>query len=372
VLTSLLGVRVVLWVGKTVPTPAPLAALTALSHIEITNDASEGDGFQLVFRMQKQPPLDYSLLTSGTFAPLNRVIVGVIMGVLPEVLIDGVVTHLEVNPNSDPGMSTLTVTGKDVSQMLDLKEKNESYPNQPDSVIVLQLIAQYAQYGLIPQVTPTTDVPIMINRIPRQQETDLRFIKRMAERNGYVFYVEPVTFGVNTAYWGPEIRAGLPQPAITVDMGHATNATTLNFTNDALAPVGTESTVVEPITGLTIPIPSLPSLRLPPLAPLPAAAERTVILRDSAKASPTTALVAAAAAATTAPEAVRGEGELDGVRYGAVLRARKVVGVRGAGFTYNGLYYVRRVTHVIEIGKYTQRFVITREGTGAITPVVRP
>ena len=29
----------------------------------------------------------------------------------------------------------------------------------------------------------------------------------MAERNGFVFYIEPLTFGVNTAYWGPENRA---------------------------------------------------------------------------------------------------------------------------------------------------------------------
>lgn len=371
-LSSLLGIRVIMWVGKTVPTPVPPSALLALTRIEVTNDASEGDGFQLTFTLQKDSVLDYSLLTDGTFAPMNRVVIGVLMGILPEVLIDGIVTHQQVNPSNDPGMSTLTVTGKDVSVMLDLKEKNESYPNQPDSVIVLQLIAQYAQYGLIPQVSPTTDVPIMINRIPRQQETDLRFIQRMAERNGFVFYVEPVMFGVNRAFWGLEVRTGIPQPALSIGMGQATNVLSLSFTNDALAPVGTESTVVEPITGLTIPIPSLPSLRLPPLAASPAQAQRTTILRDTGKQNPAQAVISAAASATNAPEAVRGEGELDAVRYGNVLRARQLVGVRGAGFSYNGIYYVRRVTHVIEVGKYTQRFVISREGTGSILPVVIP
>ena len=66
------------------------------------------------------------------------------------------------------------------------------------------------------------------------------------------------------------------------------------------------------------------------------------------------------------------EGEVDGVRYGNALRARKLVGVRGAGLTHDGFWYVKRVTHAIARGEYTQRFSLSREGTGTLTPVVRP
>ena len=137
-------------------------------------------------------------------------IIGAVLGVIPEVLIDGIITHHQLAPSNEPGKSTLTVTGSDVSVMLDMEEKNEKYENQPDFVIFTRLIAAYAQFGLVPQPTPTADVPIMLQRIPRQQETDLKFIQRMAKRNGYVFYVEPVTFGVNTAYFGPEKPAQHP------------------------------------------------------------------------------------------------------------------------------------------------------------------
>ena len=65
-------------------------------------------------------------------------------------------------------------------------------------------------------------------------------------------------------------------------------------------------------------------------------------------------------------------GQVDTVRYGSVLRARRLVGVRGAGLRNDGLYYVRRVTHEIEAGKYTQDFTLSREGTGTLLPVVRP
>jgi hypothetical protein len=371
-LASQLGIRLILLVGGTVPLPASYAVTSALSRVEVTNDSEQGDGFQMTFTLSKDRVVDYGLLLDGTFAPFNRVIIGVLLGVTPEVLIDGIITHHQVTPSNEPGLSTLTVTGKDVSAMLDLEEKNEKYENQPDFLIVMRLIAQYAQYGLIPQTTPTADVPIMLQRIPRQQETDLRFIQRLARRNGYVFYVEPLTFGVNTAYWGPENRLSLPQPALTLNMGAASNVRSLNFSQDALAPVSTRGSIVEPITKTSIPIPSLPPLRIPPLVPLPTPARRTVLLRETANQNPAQAATSAVAAATRSPDAVTGQGELETVRYGSILRARKLVGVRGAGFSYNGNYYVKRVSHRIERGTYTQSFTLSREGTGALLPVVRP
>ena len=71
------------------------------------------------------------------------------------------------------------------------------------------------------------------------------------------------------------------------------------------------------------------------------------------------------AAATQAPEAVRGSGEVDTARYGAVLRARGLVGVRGAGLDYDGFYFVRSVTHSITQGLvHAELHALSREGTG--------
>jgi phage protein D len=237
---------------------------------------------------------------------------------------------------------------------------------------VTRLIASYATYGLVPMVTPTTDVPIMIDRIPRQHETDLRFIERMATRNGYVFYVEPKTIGVNIAYWGPQSRVGLPQPALTLGPGPSANLRSLHFTQDALAPVGTTGTFVEPFTKTAIPIPQLPSLRIPPLSLSPLQPMRTTVTRDTANRNPAQAATAVLATSTNAADPVTGDGEIDSVRYGNVLRARKLVGIRGAGMTYDGNYYVRRVTHTITVGDYKQSFQVSREGTGSLLPVVRP
>lgn len=377
-LASTLGVRLVLLMGKTVLLPAPIEVLSSILKVEVTNDDEKGDGFQLTFGLGKDKSMDYGLLQSGVLEPFTRITIGVILGASPEVLIDAVIAHHQILPGNGPGASKLIVTGRDVSQMLDLEEKDKKYENQPDSLIVTQLIGSYMQYGLVPEITPTTDVPIMIERIPRQHETDLKFIRRLAKRNGFVFYIEPLTFGVSKAYWGPEKRLGIPQPALTTNMGSWTNVNSLHISQDALSPVSAKGVFLEPISKTSIPIPSLPSLRIPPLATSSLAAKRTVILRNTANQNFSQAAVSAVSTVTGAPEAVKGVGELDTVRYGYVLRARKLVGVRGVGTSYSGNYYVSSVKHIIEIGNpqksatYKQEFKISKEGTGALLPVVRP
>jgi len=283
-----------------------------------------------------------------------------------------VITHSQFNPGAGPGQATLTVTGRDLTAVLDLEEKDESFENQPDAVIVTRILAKYARYGLVPRPAPTTDVPIMLERIPRQHETDLRFIRRLAQRNGFIFYLEPVTVGVTTAVWGPQPRLGLPQPALTINQGSATNVKSHTFTYDALAATGTRGAIVEPFLKLRIPIPALSSLKIPPLSSAPATPLRTTLQRESANQNPATAATRALASVTNTPDAARAEGELDGVRYGTALRARKLVGVRGAGLTNDGFWYVGKVTHRLARESYTQRFSLSREGTGTLTPVVRP
>jgi hypothetical protein len=368
-LTSELGIRLMLWTGSTIPTPPRPGVIAALTRAQVTNDEDSGDGFQLTFALGHDGLADWDLL-DGSLDPMKRVLIAVVLGVVPEVLIDGIITQHSITPSNEPGRSTLTVTGTNLSVMLDLEEKNDPKKNQPDFVIVAGILGSYATYGLVPAVTPTTDFPIELQRIPRQRETDLACIRRLAGDNGFVFYIEPITIGVNKAYWGPVIRAGVPQPALTMNMGARTNVTSLSFSNDALAPVGASGSFVEPMSKMVIPIPALPPLRLPPLARTPTSPVRKVLLREAANENPAKAALASASAATQAPDPVSGQGQLETVRYGSVLRARRLVGVRGSGDSYDGFFYVKSVTHEITKGSYTQSFRLARDGTGSLLPMV--
>jgi len=366
-----LGVRLQLLMGPTVPLPAPYPVVDALVSIEVTNRDVERDGFQMTFTLGKDSVLDYGLLSNGYFDPPARVIVVVIINALPQVVIDGIITSHQVIPSNKPGESKLVVTGEDISLQLDLEEKSATFPNQPDSIIVTRLIADYATYGLVPVVTPTTDIPIQTDRIPTQQGTDLAYIQQLAERNGFVFYIEPTLVpGVNTAYWGVDNRLGIPQPALTLNMGPDTNVdASINFSLNALGPAAPQITIVEPNTKIAISIPVPSSLR-PPLASRPVPALRKTIARNTANLSPIQAALRALSSSSDSSDAVTGTGQLDSVRYGRVLQARRLVGVRGVGFSYDGTYYVQAVTHHIERGKYKQNFTLKREGCGALVPLV--
>ena len=111
-------------------------------------------------------------------------------------------------------------------------------------------------------------------------------------------------------------------------------------------------------------------MKIPPLVSSPAAALRTVLMRDTSNQNAGQAATSAVAALTNAPDSVTGNGTVNTLRYGSILRARKLVGVRGMGLSYDGYYYVQRVSTTVEPGKCTQSFSISREGTGALLPVV--
>lgn len=369
VLENVLGIRLLLWTGNPIPTPTP-DVLPALRTVEVTNDADSTDGFQLTFALTKSALGFHDVV--GTLTPGTRVWIGAVLGVVPQPLIDGVVERHDLSPSSQPGASTLTVTGTTVSSLMGLEEKDQPHPNQPDFVIVTKTLLGYPDLGFIPDVTPSNDFPIELQRTPQQRETDLAMIGRLAQANGFVFYTEPVTFGLNRAHWGPVVRASVPQPRLTLGMGSHRNVEQLSFSHDSLAPLGAKGSFVEPFTKITIPLPALPALRIPPLSADPAPARRTTLLRATANAGPVQGALASVAAATRAPEAISGTGTVDTARYGSVLKARGLVGVRGAGVDYDGYYYVTRVSHTIERGSYMQSFALSREGTRSLTPVVVP
>ena len=87
----------------------------------------------------------------------------------------------------------------------------------------------------MPLVIPSIliDIPIPIEQIPKHVGSDLKYVKYLADKVGYVFYVDPGPQpGTSVAYWGPEIRVGKPQPALNINMDAETNVESLSFTWD--------------------------------------------------------------------------------------------------------------------------------------------
>lgn len=374
------GIQLTLLVGPIVPLPVPRVVLDALQSVEVRTAAGNASGFQLTFTITARSELNtIFLLAAGTntgmATPPLRVLLVLTMNGSAQPLFDGVMTHVEVQPGGRGQAGTLTVTGEDVTKAMDMQDwSGLPFPAVPVEGRVALLCAKYAPFGLIPMVIPVLfpDVQIPIDKIPAQQGTDLAYIQELARQVGYVFYVEPgPAAGTNIAYFGPEIKVGVPQPALNLDMDALTNVESLSFSFDATKGVLPVVFIQNQFTRAPIPVP-IPNLNplQPPLAALPTPIANLKPLKDTAKMSPMRAISAGLAEAATSQDAVSGTGSLDVLRYGRVLKARGLVGVRGAGVAYDGLYYVKSVTSKIKRGEFKQSFELTRNGLVSITPTV--
>ncbi|HKF57404.1 MAG TPA: hypothetical protein VKJ45_18245 [Blastocatellia bacterium] len=369
------GVYITLLVGPVVPVPVPQPVLDALTSLEVTNASGEASGFSLTFTLSNKSPLQTLFLVAGADTPLLRVMIIATVNGTPQVLMDGVMTNQQVSPGTKPGYSTLTITGEDLTRVMDQQDfSGIPYPAMPPEARVALIIAKYAVYGIIPLVIPSlfTDVPIPTDRIPTQQGTDLAYIKQLAREAGYVFYIDPGPVpGTNTAYWGPEIKVGAPQPALNFDMDSQTNVESLSFTFNTANTVLPIVFIQNQLTKIPIPIP-IPNLNplQPPLGVIPAPVTNIVMLKETAKLSPMAALGIGLAVAALSADAVSAVGSLDITRYGRILKSKQLVGVRGVGTAYDGLYFVKSVKTSIKRGEFKQSFDLTRNGLVSITPTV--
>ena len=318
-----------LMAGPAVALPVPKPLIDALVSAEVTESATGRSGFQLTFTLANDSVLEtFFLLAASSPIPLLRVVLMVNFGGLPQIVVDGIVLHHEVVPDAMTGSSKLVVTGQDLAALLDLVDfTGLPYPGMTPDLRVTTILAKYAAFGIIPEVIPVLipDVEVPVVQTPSQKKTDLNYIQELARECGYVFYFVPGPApGTSQAYWGPQIRMGVPQQCLNVNLDSWTNVESLTFR-------------YEPQTSV-LPI-------------------GQAIMQGMARAVQTS-------------DVVTGEGSLDVLRYGQVLRARSLVGLRGAGLAFDGMYFVDSTTHHIKPGEYKQNFVLKRNALVANTPVV--
>lgn len=369
------GIYLSLFIGPLAPLPAPKDVVDALISAQV-NTGGERSGFQIVLSMNKKSSIYKTLLPSGFFDPgTTRVILVCTLGGIPNVLIDGVVTRHEVSPSNEGGQSTLTLTGEDLTVLMDVVQIPLLYPGMPMVAQLNLIVAKYLVFGIVPVIIPPIfiDIPMPTEKMETQTETDLAYIKKQAEKCGYIFYLEPGPApGTSLFYFGPDIRIPIPQHALTVNMDANTNVESLSFSLDGLAKKVVIMTILDPVTNkipIPIPVPNISILR-PPLGARLTPPMKIEIGRDGGNLNSIEAVGKALAKVAATGEAVSGSGTLNVLRYGSILRAHQLVGVRGAGPTYDGLYYVRTVTHNIKRGEFKQSFTLSRDGLISQTPVV--
>ncbi|SIT01873.1 hypothetical protein SAMN05421759_11062 [Roseivivax lentus] len=379
-LDDLLGAGFSVMAGQGVPRPLPLPIMEQFVSAEIAISDSERSGFELVFSAVRSPALAgvFPVMVEPALKAGARVVLTSVIGIRPEVLMDGIVETAEFKPSEGDGPAMLHVRGKDLTFAMDREEREVAHPAQGPGEIAALVLLGYARLGVVPLVIPPSaaERPNPIDRVPMQRGTDYAYLSELAEAHDSIFTLIPGPAPLTSvAYWGPKPRIGVPQRAITTDMGPENNVSGLSFENAASEAANVAGQVQDRQSGQSVPVQSVAPQR-PPLAQVPALANAGVIRRNLFRASGAQSAAQAVGEAQSQSDAttdvVTVKGDLDTGRYGAVLQTRGLVGMRGAGLDHDGLYYVQSVVHKISRGAWLQSFTLNREGTGTNVPVVLP
>jgi hypothetical protein len=263
---------------------------------------------------------------------------------------------------------------------MDVVSLTRPFTAMPEVAIVNAVLAPYLALGIVPVVIPPI-VPIIKSPTTgwdtQTNVTDRAYINQIAERCGYVFFVRPGPAPLTSiAYFGPDANLPAPQPALSINMDAHTNVESLSFTLNGLAKKVRVFTVLDPVTKkipIPIPVPNINAFK-PPLGARPTPPAKIDFASDVAKLQPDEAArgVLGFILNKNNSAAITASGSLDTLRYGHVLQSRALVGVRGAGLAYDGMYYVDSVSHSLKKGSYTQNFSLSRDGLISNVPAVLP
>ena len=352
-----------LFIGPGFPLPAKKDLIEALTSVEVKHSTKGQSGCQIVFTVGKESRINRVLLPAGFFDYKTRVRVVVTVSGKATPIFEGIIARYDLTPSNEAAKVTLTLSCLDLTALMDFVDLTGSpLPPAPTFALVNLVLAPYAVHGIVPLVVPTleTFVPNPLEEIKVREGTDYNYLQLLAKRGGYVFYLDPgPQVGMSIAYWGPEVRTGAAQPPLNVNMDAETNVESLDFTYDGQAnylPI-----LWRMLRGAKTPIPvPIPSSLRVPLGLRPPAKDRVEFIQGGPKLSPGELVLKAISLAENMPESVTASGLLDVARYGHVLKARRLVTVRGAGLTYDGLFYVDSVTHSIKRGEYKQSFSLRR------------
>jgi phage protein D len=293
------------------------------------------------------------------------VTVAVRLGATADTLFTGTLTHLKPDFGGDPNEARYELWAMDRSVLMDRDDVLMAWPNMKDSDIAGHI---FQTHRLIASVDDTAVVHDDKVSTIIQRETDIRFLKRLAARNGYECYVDN-----RTGYFCKPKLTAPPQPVLAVQFGDETSVLKFALTVDGLIPTTIAMSQLDRVTKQPHRI-QISTAGQPALGKAAAARYIGGSLSGRVEISQTVT--------TGAPEMtqlcqglydtgawfVTGEGEVAGNLYGHILRPRKTVTIKGIGATYSGMWYVTHVTHTLTDAGYSQTFRVKRNAlmlTGA-------
>lgn len=316
--------------------------------------------------------LTYALDIAGGDLPLltdSRLDPGSILSVLVPwndatiCLVKGPVHAQRVRVVHGGAGSQLDVEGGDTTLRMDREDRARVWDSEHDSDAVSTIVGQY---GLTADVTDTQGTRSEEKHALVQRSSDLAFVRRLADRNGSLFWVTADGEGNETAHFKPAPFDGEPAKTLNINLDPPAFAT-LDLSWDVERATSTLAAQVDlsdlgDIDG-AVEKSSLALLGAQGLATI------TGDTRDMHLAAPVDDagdLQARGQGALTDSTAfVSATGETTLAALGHIARAHTVVKLDGLGTRHSGKYFVASVTHTITDQEHRMRLQLIRNAWGA-------
>jgi phage protein D len=352
-----MGLGIAIAVGGT-----PDPDLSEAVFVEVHERMGETTTYRIRYDIDISPEGDFALLTDARLDAGSELAVIAPLAGKNHYLVKGPVTGQLVHYLHGGGGSYVEVSGADSSVAMDRETKAVLWTDVTDSDAVSTIVGQY---GYTPDVSSTQAGHFEQKHSLVQRNSDLRFVRQLARRNGFLFWIDWDESGVETAHFKRPPLDGEPVLNLDINLG-TNNLAALDLQWDVERPTSVVAAQLNLNDKSTIE----GDVDKSPLDPL-----GTSSLADITGDTRSVHLVAPVDDSGDLHS--RGEGALIEAGWfvratcqssvnalGAVVRPNTLVNLRGVGKRHSGKYYVASVRHVIDSTAHLMDLELIRNGWG--------
>ena len=340
----------------------PDAELALATSIEVHERMGETTTYTIRFDVDISGG-DLPALVDSRLAPGSMLSILVPISQTNFCLVKGPVHSQQVHLAHGGAGSWVDVKGSDTSVVMDRESRSAVWSDVADSDAVSSILGTYS-YS--PDVQATSAQHLEAKHTLVQLESDLHFVRRLARRNGFLFWVTSDDSGQETAHFK---RPPVDDPAeaeIVINLD-SPNVDNVDINWDVERPTSMEGKQLDMNSKSDLDMAvSGPVQTVLASKGLAAITGDTRSVHLSAPVDDTGDLTARGQGALIEAELfIRATCETSLPTLGKLVRAHTVVEVKGAGSRYSGKYLVSGVRHKIDAEAHKMSIELVRNGWGA-------
>ena len=187
--------------------------LNGASLIEVSQNMGEETSFRIEYEVDIEDD-DLPLLVDSRFDPGAEISIFAYADEDSACLVKGLVHAQEIHLQHGGAGSRMTVVGSDRSVEMDRQTKTTIWADVTDSDVATSILSGY---GFITDIESSPAGHYEDKHTLVQRESDLSFIRRLARRNGFHFWINYDETGVETAHFRSPALDGEPPYSLTIN-----------------------------------------------------------------------------------------------------------------------------------------------------------